>query len=118
RYVVNGQKVWSTLAQYADRCLLLTRTSSDGPKQAGLTFLLLDMKAKGVTVRPINQITGDEEFSEIFLDDAEVLVADRLGEEGQGWEVAQATLASERGLTLVELSNRMRGALWRLAQAI
>lgn len=117
-YVVNGQKVWSTMAQYADKCLLLVRTSSDGPKQAGITFLLMDMKAKGVTVRPINQIQEDQEFCEVFLDDVEVPVDDRVGEEGKGWAVAQATLSSERGLTLMELSYRMRGALWRVAELI
>ncbi len=117
-YVVNGQKVWSTMAQYADRCLLLVRTSSDGPKQAGITFLLMDMKAPGVNVRPIHQIQGDEEFCEIFLDDVEVPVHDRVGEENAGWAVAQATLSSERGLTLMELSYRMRGALSRIAALI
>ncbi len=117
-YVINGQKVWSTMAQYADKCLLLVRTSSDGPKQAGITFLLMDMKAPGVTVRPIHQIQGDEEFAEIFLDNVEVPVSERVGEEGKGWAVAQATLASERGLTLMELSYRLRGALWRIATLI
>jgi alkylation response protein AidB-like acyl-CoA dehydrogenase len=117
-YVVNGQKIWSTLAQYADKCLLLVRTSSDGPKQAGITFLIMDMHSKGVTARPINQITGDEEFCEIFLDDVEIPVENRLGEENQGWEVAQATLSSERGLTLLELADRLRGALWRLTALI
>lgn len=117
-YVINGQKVWSTMAQYADKCLLLVRTGSDGPKQAGITFLLMDMKAKGVTVRPINQIQDDQEFCEMFLDDVEVPVSERVGEEGAGWAVAQATLASERGLTLMELSYRMRGALWRVAELI
>lgn len=118
RYVINGQKIWSTMAQYADRCLLLTRTDNSGAKQAGLTFLLLDMKSKGVTARPINQITGDEEFAEVFLDDAEVPVEDRLGAHDQGWAVAQSTLSSERGLTLLELSERLRGSLWRLATSI
>ena len=118
RYVVNGQKVWSTMAQYADKCLLLVRTNSDGPKQAGITFLLMDMKAKGVEVRPINQIQGDQEFCEMFLDEVEVPVSERVGEENQGWAVAQATLASERGLTLMELSYRMRGALRRVAALI
>jgi alkylation response protein AidB-like acyl-CoA dehydrogenase len=113
-YVVNGQKIWSTMAQFADKCLLLVRTSSDGPKQAGLTYLVMDMKTPGITVRPIRQITEDEEFSEIFLDDVEIPVANRLGEEGQGWAVAQSTLSSERGLTLLELSRRMRGSLWRI----
>ena len=110
-YIINGQKTWSTMAQYADRCLLLARTDKSGAPQAGLTYLLLDMRARGVTVRPISQITGDDEFAEIFFDDVEVPVAERVGEEGAGWAVAQATLASERGLTLVELSQRMRHAL-------
>lgn len=118
RYIVNGQKVWSTMAQHADRCLLLVRTSTEGAKQAGLTYLLMDMKAPGVTVRPIHQIQGDEEFAEIFLDNVEVPVSERVGAEGAGWAVAQATLASERGLTLMELSYRMRGNLWRIGEAI
>jgi alkylation response protein AidB-like acyl-CoA dehydrogenase len=117
-YVVNGQKVWSTMAQFADKCLLLVRTSSDGPKQAGITYLLMDMKAPGVSVRPIHQIQGDEEFAEIFLDNVEIPVSERIGEEGNGWAYAQATLSSERGLTLMELSYRMRGATWRIAELI
>jgi len=117
-YVVNGQKVWSTMAQYADKCLLLVRTSSEGVKQAGITFLLMDMKAKGVEVRPINQIQGDQEFCEMFLDNVEVPVSERVGEEGAGWAVSQATLSSERGLTLMELTYRMRGALSRVAELI
>jgi alkylation response protein AidB-like acyl-CoA dehydrogenase len=117
-YVVNGQKLWSTMGQFADKCLLLVRTSNEGAKQAGLTYLLLDLKAKGVTARPIHQIHGDEEFAELFLDDVEVPVADRLGDDGQGWAVAQSTLSSERGLTLLELSARMRGSLWRIADLI
>lgn len=117
-YVINGQKLWSTMAQYADKCLLLVRTSSDGVKQAGMTYLLIDMKAPGVTVRPIHQIQGDEEFAEIFLDNVEVPVSERVGEEGAGWAVAQTTLASERGLTLMELSYRMRGNMGRLTTLI
>jgi len=118
RYVINGQKTWSTMAQYADRCLLLTRTDRSGPPQAGITYLLLDMRAKGVTVRPIHQITGDDEFAEVFFDDVEVPVEDRVGAEGDGWAVAQTTLASERGLTLVELSQRMRYSLSLIAGAM
>lgn len=117
-YVVNGQKIWSTMAQFAQKCLLLVRTSSEGAKQAGITYLLMDMDAPGVSVRPIHQIQGDEEFAEIFLDNVEIPVSERVGEEGKGWAVAQATLASERGLTLMELSYRMRGALGRVAALI
>jgi alkylation response protein AidB-like acyl-CoA dehydrogenase len=117
-YVVNGQKVWSTMAQYADKCLLLARTSTEPAKQAGITFLLMDMKAPGVSVRPIHQIQGDEEFAEIFLDNVEVPVADRVGAEGDGWAVSKATLASERGLTVMELAYRMRGGMGRIAELI
>jgi len=117
-YVINGQKVWSTMAQYADRCLLLARTSSEGARQAGLTYFLMDMKAPGVTVRPIHQIQGDEEFAEIFLDNVEIPVSERVGAEGEGWAVAQTTLSSERGLTLMELGYRMRGALERIVALV
>jgi alkylation response protein AidB-like acyl-CoA dehydrogenase len=117
-YVINGQKLWSTMAQHADRCLLLARTSSEGVKQAGLSYFLMDMKAPGVSVRAIHQIQGDEEFAEIFLDNVEIPASERVGEEGAGWAVAQTTLASERGLTLMELSYRMRGALRRVAKLI
>jgi alkylation response protein AidB-like acyl-CoA dehydrogenase len=117
-YVINGQKIWSTMAQYADKCLLLVRTSNETVKQAGMTYLLMDMKAAGVTVRPIHQIQGDEEFAEIFLDNVEVPVSERVGAEGDGWKVAQTTLSSERGLTLMELGYRMRGNMGRLTDLI
>jgi alkylation response protein AidB-like acyl-CoA dehydrogenase len=117
-YVVNGQKIWSTVGQFADWCLLLVRTSTEGPKQAGITFLLMDMKSPGVECRPIRQITGDEEFSEIFLTHVRIPVANRLGEENQGWRVAQTTLGSERGVAVFELAERMAAARWRLLQAI
>lgn len=114
RYIVSGQKIWSTLGHFADQCLLLVRTDSSGPKQAGITFLLMDMKSKGVDVRPIRQITGDEEFAEIFLDDVEIPVENLVGTENEGWKVAQVTLSSERGLTLVELTERLALSLWQL----
>lgn len=117
RYIVSGQKIWSTLGHFADQCLLLVRTDSSGPKQAGITFLLMDMKSKGVDVRPIRQITGDEEFAEIFLDEVEIPVENLVGRENEGWKVAQVTLSSERGLTLVELTERMAMSLWRLVLA-
>lgn len=117
RYIVSGQKIWSTLGHFADQCLLLVRTDSSGPKQAGITFLLMDMKSKGVDVRPIRQVTGDEEFAEIFLDEVEIPVENLVGKENEGWKVAQVTLSSERGLTLVELTERMALSLWRLVKA-
>lgn len=117
-YVVDGQKIWSTLGQHADYCLLLVRTDASGPKQAGITFLLMDMRSEGVEVRPIRQITGDEEFAEIFLTGVRIPVANRLGEEGQGWRIAQTTLNSERGLTILELSERLSHSRWRLLEAL
>ena len=117
-YVVNGQKIWSTLGQHADYCLLLVRTDSTGSKQAGITYLLMDMKSAGVECRPIRQITGDAEFSQIFLTDVRVPLANRLGEENAGWRVAQTTLRSERGMVLFELTERMSGARWSLLDAI
>lgn len=117
RFIVSGQKIWSTLGHFADQCLLLVRTDSSGPKQAGITFLLMDMKSKGVDVRPIRQITGDEEFAEIFLDEVEIPVENLVGKENEGWKVAQVTLSSERGLALVELTERMALSFWRLVSA-
>lgn len=117
-YVVDGQKIWSTVGQHADYCLLLVRTDPQAAKHAGITFLLLDMKSPGVEVRPIRQITGDEEFAEMFLTGVRVPVANRLGEENQGWRIAQTTLNSERGLTIVELSERLSNSRWRLLQAM
>lgn len=117
-YVVNGQKIWSTMGHHARWCLLLVRTSSDGAKQAGITYLLMDMLSPGVTVRPIRQITGDEEFAEIFLQDVKIPVANRVGAEGQGWQVAQTTLSSERGLTLLELTERLSRSTQYLTDAL
>jgi alkylation response protein AidB-like acyl-CoA dehydrogenase len=117
-YVVDGQKIWSTMGQHADHCLLLVRTDPTVPKQAGITFLLMDMKSPGVEVRPIRQITGDEEFAEIFLTNVRIPVANRLGEENQGWRIAQTTLNSERGLTIFELSERLSRSRWRLVEAM
>src|SRR5205823_6544990 len=96
-YVVNGQKVWSSFAHIADYCILVTLSDPDAPRYRGLTYLIVDMHAPGVEVRPLRQITGEAEFNEIFFNDVEVPVSNRLGEEGQGWQVAMTTLLHERG---------------------
>jgi alkylation response protein AidB-like acyl-CoA dehydrogenase len=96
-YVVNGQKVWSSFAHIADFCILVTLSDPDAPRYQGLTYLIVDMRAPGVEVRPLRQITGEAEFNEIFFVDVEVPVSNRLGEEGQGWQVAMTTLLHERG---------------------
>lgn len=95
-YVVNGQKVWTTLAHISDWYFILVRTSTEGPKWAGLSLMLIDMKSSGIEVRPIRQITGDSEFNEVFLHDVRVPVENLLGQEGQGWEVVTSALVNER----------------------
>jgi alkylation response protein AidB-like acyl-CoA dehydrogenase len=96
-YVVNGQKVWSSFAHIADFCILVTLSDPDAPRYKGLTYLIVDMHSPGVEVRPLRQITGEAEFNEIFFTDVEVPVENRLGEEGEGWQVAMTTLLHERG---------------------
>ncbi len=97
RFVVDGQKVWSSFAHIADRCILLTRSDPESTRHAGLTYLIVDMHAPGVEVRPLRQITGEAEFNEIFFSSVEVPVENVLGEVGGGWQVAMTTLLHERG---------------------
>jgi alkylation response protein AidB-like acyl-CoA dehydrogenase len=96
RWVVNGQKVWTSSAHIAARALLVTRTDPDVPKHKGLTYFSVDMRAPGVEVRPLRQATGEAEFNEVFLTDVVIPDADRIGEVGQGWAVSTATLMNER----------------------
>jgi len=95
-WVVNGQKVWTTLAHRARFAMLLTRTNPDVPKHAGLSYFVLDMHSPGVEVRPLVQLTGDAEFNEVFLTDVRIPHANMLGNEGEGWSVATTTLMNER----------------------
>ena len=93
---INGQKVWTTLAHVADYGILLTRTDPDVPKHRGLTMFVIDMRAPGVTVRPLRQMNGESHFNEVFFDDVAVPDTERLGDPGDGWRVALTTLMSER----------------------
>ena len=95
-WVVNGQKVWTSSAHMARRALLVARTDPEQPKHQGLTYFALDMRQPGVEVRPLRQITGEAEFNEVFLTDARVADADRIGGVGEGWQVSMATLMNER----------------------
>jgi alkylation response protein AidB-like acyl-CoA dehydrogenase len=95
-YCVNGQKTWNTLGQYADWIFCLVRTSSDGRPQQGISFLLIDMRSPGITVRPIITIDGEHEINDIFFDDVQVPVENLVGEENKGWTYAKFLLAHER----------------------
>ena len=95
-WIINGQKVWNTLAHLADWGMLVTRTDPDAPKHKGMTYFALDMKAPGVEVRPLRQITGEAEFNEVYMTDARVPDAHRVGEVGEGWRAALTTLMNER----------------------
>jgi len=96
-FVVNGQKVWSSFAHVADFCILVGLTDPAAPRYKGLTYIIVDMKAPGVDVRPLRQLTGEAEFNEIFFTDVDVPADHLLGEVGGGWQVAMTTLLHERG---------------------
>ena len=107
RYIVNGQKTWTTLAQHADMIFCLVRTSSTGKKQEGISFLLIDMHSPGVTVRPIITIEGEHEVNEVWFENVEVPVENLVGEEGRGWTYAKFLLSHERtGIAGVGASKR------------
>jgi alkylation response protein AidB-like acyl-CoA dehydrogenase len=95
-WVVTGQKVWSTWAHFSHYGMLLARTDPGTQKRRGITYFLIDMHQPGVEVRPLKQITGEADFNEVFLSDARVPDANRIGEEGEGWKVANSTLSGER----------------------
>ena len=112
KYIVNGQKTWTTLGQYGDWMFNLVRTSSEGKPQTGISFLLLDMKSPGVTVRPIKLLDGSHEVNEVFFDNVEVPADQLIGEENKGWTYAKHLLSHER--TNIADVNRAKRELERL----
>lgn len=96
-YILNGSKIWTTHAHFANRMFALVRTSGEGKPQAGISFLLLDMATPGITVEPIRTLAGDHELNQVFFDDVRVPQANRLGAENEGWSVAKHLLTFERG---------------------
>jgi alkylation response protein AidB-like acyl-CoA dehydrogenase len=110
-WVINGQKVWTSLAHIADYMMLLARTDSDAPRHKGITYFLLDMRAPGVTVKPLRQITGDPEFNEVFFDNVRVHESRVLGGVNNGWQVGLTTLMYERLALGFGLQVRLRIAL-------
>jgi alkylation response protein AidB-like acyl-CoA dehydrogenase len=119
RYVVNGQKTWTTQAQHADWIFCLCRTDPAAKKQEGISFLLIDMKTKGITVRPIVTIDGGREVNEVFFDDVEVPLENRVGEENKGWTYAKFLLGNERtGIARVGLSKERIRRVKALAREV
>jgi alkylation response protein AidB-like acyl-CoA dehydrogenase len=117
-YIVNGQKTWTTLAQYADWIFCLVRTASEGRPQEGISFLLIDMKTPGVTVRPIYMLDGEHEINEVWFEDVKVPVGNRVGEENKGWTYAKYLLGHERtGIAEVGRNKRELKRLKAMARA-
>jgi alkylation response protein AidB-like acyl-CoA dehydrogenase len=110
-YIVNGQKVWTSYAQYADMCILLVRTSGAGAKHQGLTLMLVDMKSPGIDVRPLRQMNGDSEFNEVYFTDVRVPHENIVGAEGEGWKMAVALLMYERATLTFQRQLQSRVAL-------
>jgi alkylation response protein AidB-like acyl-CoA dehydrogenase len=110
-YVVNGQKVWTSYAQYADMCILLARTSSVGAKHQGLTLMIVDMRSAGIDVRPLRQMNGDSEFNEVYFNDVRVPRENVVGAEGEGWRMAVALLMYERATLTFQRQLQSRVAL-------
>ena len=96
-FIVNGQKIWTSFAQHADWGILLVRTDPDAAKHKGISFLLVDLRTPGITIRPLVQITGDREFSEVFYDEVRVPAENLVGPLNDGWRIAMTTLTYERG---------------------
>jgi pimeloyl-CoA dehydrogenase large subunit len=115
-YIVNGQKTWTTLAQHADMIFCLVRTDPAVKKQEGISFLLIDMKSPGITVRPIVTMDGSAEVNEVFFDEVKVPIANRVGEENKGWDYAKYLLGHERtGIARVGVSKERIRRLKELA---
>jgi alkylation response protein AidB-like acyl-CoA dehydrogenase len=112
KYIVNGQKAWTTLGQYGEWIFCLVRTSNEGKPQTGISFLLIDMKSPGVTVRPTVLLDGEAEVNEVFFDDVEVPIENLIGEENKGWTYAKHLLSHER--TNIADVNRAKRELERL----
>ncbi len=112
KYIVNGQKTWTTMGQYGEWIFCLVRTSSEGKPQTGISFLLIDMKSPGVSVRPIIMLDGKHEVNEVFFDNVEVPVENLIGEENKGWTYAKHLLSHER--TNIADVNRAKRELERL----
>ena len=116
-WVIEGQKIWTSLAQFADWAFVIARTEEGSRGNRGLSYLLVPMHQKGVTVRPIREMTGDEEFNETYFDGARTAAENVLGAPGDGWRVAMATLSFERGVSTLAQQMAFRNELEALKRA-
>src|SRR5208337_5138280 len=116
-YIVNGQKTWTTLAQFADWIFCLVRTDPAAKKQSGISFLLIDMKSRGIDVRPIITVEGRREVNEVFFDDVRVPAENLVGEENRGWDYAKFLLSNERtGIARVGITKQRLAHIKHLAK--
>ena len=115
-YVVTGHKIWTSFAQVADYCELLVRTNPDEKKHAGISWLIMDMEAEGIDIRPLPTLLGESDFSEVFLEEVRVPVANRVGKENDGWRITNVTLRFERGTAFASEMYKMQQSLARLKE--
>ncbi|TNF83779.1 MAG: acyl-CoA dehydrogenase [Gammaproteobacteria bacterium] len=117
-WVINGQKIWTSGAHYSDYGILVLRTDPDVPKHKGLTYFWIDMKSPGIEIKPIKQISGDSNFNEVYFTDVRVSDSQRLGAEGQGWQVALTTLMNERASIGAGGGGAGVSSLYKLAKEV
>lgn len=116
RFIVNGQKTWTSFGHFADWCFAVVRTDPDAPKHKGLTYMLIDMRSPGVKVRPLKQMTGESEFNEVFFENVSVPVENVVGKVNDGWNIAIATLMFERGTLGASLQITFKRQIERLIE--
>lgn len=115
-WIINGQKIWTSLAQFADWCFVLARTDHEAPKHKGITYFLVPMNAEGITVRPVRKLSGESDFNEIFFENVCIPEESYVGRLNDGWNVAMRTLSYERGTLALARQSRFQAEFDRLAQ--
>ncbi len=111
QWIIEGQKIWTSLAQFADWCFLICRTQEGSKGREGLSYLLVPMRQPGIDIKPIKQMTGESDFNEVFFEGARTCVENIVGQPGQGWQVAMGTLAFERGVSTLAQQMHFRNEL-------